>query len=99
MLVSFVICLKLFYIINIMGCNCKNIANKAQKYTDEETTLELRGVEKSSEWITKFFVAISLIIIIIISIPIITIYAIYCVLTGSSINISKILKRNNGKDK
>lgn len=81
-----------------MGCNCKKVAKNAQKYTDEETLEEPRGVKKASNFLTKFFVVILLIVVLIICMPFIVAYALYCVLTGNSVNISKILRRHNGKN-
>lgn len=80
-----------------MGCNCKKQAEKAQKYTDEETTEELHGVRRAAEFLSKFFIVISLTALLIICTPFMACYAVYCVVTGHGINIRKFLKRINGK--
>lgn len=81
-----------------MGCNCKNTAKKAQKYTDEETIREVHGTEKAAMFISKFFIVILLFVILIIAAPVIIFYAIFALVTGKSINIGKLLKKH-GKRK
>lgn len=81
-----------------MGCNCKKTAEKAQKYTDEETIREVHGVEKVAMFISKFFIVILLLVILIIAVPVIIPYSIFAVITGRSINIGKLFKKH-GKRK
>lgn len=81
-----------------MGCNCKEKAKRASKYTDEETIREVHGAEKVAMFISKFFTVILLLIILIIAAPFIVIYSVFAVVTGKSINIGKIFKKN-GKRK
>lgn len=81
-----------------MGCNCKKTAEKAQKYTDEETIREVHGAEKAAMVISKFFIVFLLLIILIIAVPVIIPYSIFAVITGRSINIGKLFKKH-GKRK
>lgn len=81
-----------------MGCNCKKTAEKAQKYTDEETIREVHGAEKTAMFISKFFIVILLFVILIIAAPILIIYSIFAVVTGRSINLGKLFKKH-GKRK
>ena len=80
-----------------MGCKCKEQAKKAEKYADEETTEEQRGVQLAANFISKFFIVILLTTLLIICTPFLACYAVYCVVAGHGINISKFLKRINGK--
>jgi len=80
-----------------MGCKCKEQAKKAEKYADGEATEERRGVQLAANFISKFFIVILLTALLIICIPFLVCYAVYCLVTGHGINISKILKRINGK--
>ena len=41
-----------------MGCNCKDTAKKARKYTDDETIKETHGTEKVAMIIGKIFIVI-----------------------------------------
>lgn len=81
-----------------MGCNCKKTAEKAQKYTDEETIREVHGTEKAAMFISKIFIVILLFVILIIAAPFLIVYAIFAAITGRSINIGKLL-RKHGKRK
>lgn len=75
-----------------MGCNCKEKALKAQKYTDDETIKEVHGTEKAAMMISKFFIVILLFVVLIIAAPILIIWAIYAAITGKSINLGKLFK-------
>jgi ABC-type bacteriocin/lantibiotic exporter with double-glycine peptidase domain len=81
-----------------MGCNCKKTAEKASKYTDEETVREVHGTEKAAMFISKIFIVILLFVILIIAVPLIMVYFIFVIFTGRSINIGKLFKRH-GKRK
>lgn len=81
-----------------MGCNCKKTAEKARKYTDDETIREVRGAERMAMFISKFFIVILLFVILIIAAPVLIIYSVFAVVTGRSINIGKLLKKH-GKRK
>ena len=81
-----------------MGCNCKKTAEKARKYTDDETIREVHGTEKVAMFISKFFIVILLFVILIIAAPVLIIYSVFAVVTGRSINIGKLLKKH-GKRK
>ena len=81
-----------------MGCNCKETAKKVQKYTDDETMEELRGTEKAAMCISKFFIAILLFVILIITAPVLMLYSVFAVMTGKSINLGKLFKKH-GKRK
>lgn len=81
-----------------MGCNCKETAKKAQKYTDDETISEVHGAERAAMMINKFFIVILLFIILIIVAPILIVYAIFAAVTGKDIKIGKFLKKH-GKRK
>lgn len=81
-----------------MGCNCKDTAKKARKYTDDETIKETHGTEKVAMIIGKIFIVILLFVILIIAAPVLVAYAIYAVVTGNSINIGKLFNRH-GKRK
>ena len=80
-----------------MGCKCKEQAKKAEKYADGETTEKQYGVQRAANFISKFFIVILLTALLIISTPFLVGYAVYCLVAGHGINISKILKRINGK--
>lgn len=81
-----------------MGCNCKDTAKRASKYTNEETIREVHGPEKAAMVISKIFIVIFTILVLIIVTPILILYIIYLLVTGKNINLSKIFKRH-GKRK
>lgn len=81
-----------------MGCNCKDTARRARKYTDEETIREVHGTEKAAMVINKIFTVIFLFIILIIVSPALIIYLLFAGITGRKINIGKLFKKH-GKRK
>ncbi len=81
-----------------MGCNCKKTAEKAQKYTDEETIREVHGAERAAMFISKFFIVILLLVILIIAVPILIVYSVFAAVTGRSINIGKLLRKHGKRE-
>jgi len=81
-----------------MGCNCKEKALKARKYTDDETIREVKGTEKAAMAISKFFIVILLFVVLIIAAPILIIWSIFAALTGKSINLGKLFKRHGKRE-
>lgn len=82
-----------------MGCNCKKTAKKIQKYTDEETVENLKGVKKIRFKIRYLITIVLVMLVFIIMIPFGIIYGIVHILKGEKIkiNISKIIKIFNVK--
>lgn len=76
-----------------MGCNCKDKALKAKKYTDDETIREVHGTERVAMRISKFFIVILLFVVLIIAAPILIIWSIFAVITGKGINLGKVFKK------
>lgn len=81
-----------------MGCNCKDTARRARKYTDEETLEKVQGAEKAAMLISKIFTVIFLFIILIVVSPVLILYLIFAGATGKKINIGNLLKKH-GKRK
>lgn len=81
-----------------MGCNCKDKALKARKYTDDETIGEVKGTERAAMVISKFFIVILLFVVLIITAPILIIWVIFAVITGKSINLGKLFKRHGKRE-
>jgi hypothetical protein len=81
-----------------MGCNCKDKALKARKYTDDETIREVKGTERAAMAISKFFIVILLFVVLIITAPILIIWVIFAVITGKSINLGKLFKRHGKRE-
>ena len=81
-----------------MGCNCKDKALKAKKYTDDETIREVHGTERAAMAISKFFIVILLFVVLIIAAPILIIWSIFAALTGKSINLGKLFKRHGKRE-
>lgn len=81
-----------------MGCKCKETAEKAKKYTDDETIVEVHGTEKAAMIISKIFIVILLFVILIIAAPILIIWSVFAAVTGRGINLGKLLKKH-GKRK
>lgn len=81
------------------GCNCKKTAKKFQKYTDEETVENLKGVKKIRFKIRYLITIVLVMLVFIIMIPFGIIYGIVHILKGKKIkiNISKIIKIFNVK--
>lgn len=77
-----------------MGCNCKKTAESAKKYTDEETIVELHGIEKVKFFLRKIIIVVLSIIVFIIGIPLLIIKLIIDKSKGKKIriNLSKIIK-------
>lgn len=86
-------------ILDIMGCNCKQTAKKVQKYTDEETVENLKGVKKIRFKLRYLITIVLVMLVFIIMIPFGIIYGIVHILKGEKIkiNISKIIKIFNVK--
>lgn len=81
-----------------MGCNCKDTARKARKYTDDETIRETHGTEKVAMMISKIFIVILLFVVLIIAAPVLIMYSVFAAVTGRSINLGKFFKKH-GKRK
>ena len=81
-----------------MGCNCKEKALKAKKYTDDETITEVHGTERVAMTISKIFVVIFLFVVLIIAAPILIVWSIFAVTTGKSINLGKLFKKHGKRE-
>lgn len=81
-----------------MGCNCKDKAIKAKKYTDDETIREVHGAERMAMRISKIFIVILLFVVLIIAAPILIVWSIFAVITGKSINLGKLFKRHGKRE-
>lgn len=81
-----------------MGCNCKDTAKKARKYTDDETIKETHGAERAAMFISKFFIVILLFVILIIAAPVLIGYAVFAAVTGRSINLGKLFKKHGKRE-
>jgi hypothetical protein len=77
-----------------MSCNCKKTAQKIEKYSDEETLIKLKGLDKIRFKLRYLITLLLIIIVFIIMIPFGIIYGIVHILKGEKIkiNVSKIIK-------
>lgn len=71
-----------------MGCNCKDKANTAKKYTDSETMETLEGARKVSFMIRQIITVLLLVIVFIIAFPLFIINSVIRIITGNSLKIN-----------